>query len=461
MKYYAGYMRKIIGVTCMLVMALVLTFTLMSCGDDDVPPNNNGSESVSLGKITIVLTGINSDLSEFEVKMRNTSTGTLFTEKSDAKGNATFTLSPGIYEASTSMTRSDDAYQYNYNGSIGQITVNKGDNESVPLLLKESKISLQGSVIIKEVYCGGCPKDEGTDFFQFDKCIILYNNSSNSATLNNLCFGFVTPYNSDSSNKNYDDAGRLVYESENFIPAQNGIWYFPSTLFIAPYSQVVVNCQGAINNTPTYSQSVNYANANYYCMYDPESGYLNASYYPVPADVIPTSHYLKAVKYGQGNAWPLSVTSPALFIFQTKGTPPTAYANNPDNLWYSPGVQHTPVYACIKIPNAWIMDGIEVYTTAATDNHKRLTADIDASYVSLTNKLGHTLYRNVNKAATEALPENASKLVYDYTLGVGSSTDPSGIDAEASMKKGAHIIFMDTNNSSDDFHERQRCSLRN
>ena len=61
---------------------------------------------------------------------------------------------------------------------------------------------------------------------------------------------------------------------------------------------------------------------------------------------------------------------------------------------------------------------------------------------------------------TEALPENAGKLVYGYALGVDASTDPSGIDAEASMKRGAHIVYMDTNNSTADFHERQKCSLR-
>ena len=91
---------------------------------------------------------------------------------------------------------------------------------------------------------------------------------------------------------------------------------------------------------------------------------------------------------------------------------------------------------------------------------KRLTDDIDVGHVSLTNAQGHVLYRNVDKASTEALPENAGKLVYNYSLGVESSTDPSGINAEASMKNGAHIIFMDTNNSSVDFHERQKCSLR-
>lgn len=108
-----------------------------------------------------------------------------------------------------------------------------------------------------------------------------------------------------------------------------------------------------------------------------------------------------------------------------------------------------------------MLDGIEVFQTAKiADSQKRLTADIDAGFVGLTNQLGHTLYRNVDKEATEALPENAGKLVYDYALGVDDSTDPSGIDAEASMKNGAHIIYQDTNNSTNDFHERQKCSLR-
>jgi hypothetical protein len=84
-----------------------------------------------------------------------------------------------------------------------------------------------------------------------------------------------------------------------------------------------------------------------------------------------------------------------------------------------------------------------------------LTPIVDAGYVALTNQHGHTLYRNVDKTATEALPENSGRLVYGY------SADPSGIDAEASIRQGAHIVYMDTNNSSNDFHEREKCSLRN
>ena len=318
-------------------------------------------------------------------------------------------------------------------------------------------------IIIKEVYNGGCPMDEGTEFFQMDKCIILYNNCPQQAVVNNLCFAIAYPYNAEAGNINiiYGTDGKLVYEDEGFIPAQNGIWYYPHSLVIEPYSQVVINVHGAIDNTQTYSQSVNYANADYYCMYDPESGYSNTKYYPAPADVIPTSHYLKTVKYGQGNAWALSVTSPALFIFQPQGVSPVDFANNAENLWYAPGVAQTPVYSCIRVPNEWIIDAVEVFNAAAKDKcKKRLTADLDVGYVYLTNKLGHVLYRNVDKEMTESLSENSGRLVYNYALGVDGSTDPSGIDAEASIRNGAHIVFQDNDNSSEDFHERQKCSLR-
>ena len=62
--------------------------------------------------------------------------------------------------------------------------------------------------------------------------------------------------------------------------------------------------------------------------------------------------------------------------------------------------------------------------------------------------------------AVRALEEHEGKLVHHYQKGVDSSTDPSGIDAEASRKNGAHIIYQDTNNSTNDFHERQQCSLK-
>ena len=354
------------------------------------------------------------------------------------------------------ITKTDGTTETLLTADIQDITFTSDDD--LPVLPDENVDQL----IIKELYCGGCPKDEGTEVFHMDKCIILYNNCPQRIVANNLCIGFATPYNAEApNNQNVDANGELVYENDGFIPARNGFWYYPHSLVLEPFTQAVINVHGAIDNTQTYSQSVNYANADYYCMYDPESGYFNTMYYPTPSDVIPTNHYLRAVKYGMANSWPLSTTSPALFIFQPQGVTPVELGTNPDNLWYSPGDAHDDIHACVKVPTDWIIDGVDVFNSAKKEDcHKRLTAIVDAGYVYLTNKLGYSLYRNVDQEMTEALPENNGKLVRGYSMGADGTTDPSGIDAQASIANGAHIIYLDTNYSTDDFHERQKCSLR-
>lgn len=414
-------------------------------------------DDISLGQVTVSLLGLEGNTADFDVALRNTQTGSIFTTKTDETGKASFTATPGIYEASATGRYANEGMAYSFNGTAGQIVVRRDETVNVSITMKGIKRS---QVIIKELYNGGCLADDGMTKYQFDKYVILYNNSSQPASLTHLCFGFLTPYNAQSNNNNYDAEGRLTYEEENFTPVLDGIWYFPSTLVVEPYAQVVVNVHGAIDNSQSYSQSVNFATPDYYCMYDPESGYLNSKYYPTPSALIPSSHYLKAFRWSQSNAWPLSVSSPALLLFQTQGMSPAEYASQVENIWYDGGeVRQTK--QCLKIPNQWIVDAIEVFSSGYKDSSvKRLTADMDAGYVWLTNYQGHSLYRNVDQTATEALSENERKLVYGYVLGVDGSTDPSGIDAEASINNGAHIIYQDTNNSTNDFHERQICSLR-
>ena len=97
------------------------------------------------------------------------------------------------------------------------------------------------------------------------------------------------------------------------------------------------------------------------------------------------------------------------------------------------------------VPVEWVIDGIEVFrATYDAQNQKRLLPSVDAGHATFTSQLGYTLYRNVDKEATEALPENEGLLVYNYAGGTESeaegSTDPSGIDAEASIANGAHIM---------------------
>lgn len=350
-----------------------------------------------------------------------------------------------------------EGYSYIFNGIRSGITVTDAwtGSEVVEIALSESK---SGQLVIKELYVGGCPKDDDpSKFFQMDKYAVLYNNSSSRLELSNFCLGMVNPYNANASINDYVD-GKLSYADLNYIPAGQAIWYLPKQMVIEPYSGVVVAMNGAINHTTTYSQSVDLSSADYVC-YDIDV-FSHTSYYPAPSENIPTDNWFKAYKYGQGTGWALSQISPAFFVFSTKGKSPAEFASETD-YHYTAGKDGNIIYACAKVPTDWILDGIEVFNKKYEGlNQKRLTPSVDAGYVMTSHGKAYSLYRNVNKEATEALPENKGKLVYGYSEGVEGSTDPSGIDAEASIRNGAHIIYMDTNNSTNDFHQRSKASIK-
>jgi hypothetical protein len=396
---------------------------------------------------------------DVEIKLTN-STGSALDAKTDDAGRATFTVPAGIYEASATDVRRGTGESYIYSGIKSSINVTKSwtDTEVIELNLSESK---QGQIVIKELYVGGCQKDDGSGTFQYDKYVILYNNSDLPADLDNLCLGMVLPYNAHTTNNDYTN-GVLIYESEGWIPAGNGIWYFPDNVTLEPGKQIVIALTNAIDNTKTYSNSINFSNPEYYCTYD-IAVYPNTTYYPSPSEAIPTSHYLSAIFYGAGNAWPLSVSGPAFFIFATKDVSPVDFAGDANNTSYH-GSSVSAAQIRKKVPVDWVIDAIEVFTASSNDNKKRLTATVDAGQVYLTNAFGYTSYRNVDAEATKAIEGNEAKLVYNYDKGTDInekvSTDPSGIDAEASIKNGARIVYKDTNNSTNDFHQRKQASLR-
>lgn len=398
-----------------------------------------------------------------DVKASQTNGSGVFESTTNEEGIASFVLPAGIYNIVASGTYDNGGFHCIYNASRSGVIVGAHNLPQATLQVTESFKTFP--LVIKEVYCGGVMKDDQSAAFNYDKYITIYNNSAEDYTSENLAVTMAPGYNAEANTNSKLYTGDVYnYAATDFMPAFNGIWYFQGTLTIPAFSEIVVNIHGAIDNTQTVSNSVNFANADYYCMYDPEyegpgtnannKYYNNTSYYPAPADVIPTSHYLKTIKLGQGNAWGFSNVSPAVYIYETKGTSPKASAEDAANAWMHDGY-NTPAFGGCKVNRKWIVDGVEVWNSEKiSSSWKRLTDDIDAGHISFTSKQGHSVYRNVDKEATEALPENAGKLVYGY------GEDPSGIDAEASIKNGAHIFFADTNNSSNDFHEREKCALR-
>ncbi len=388
------------------------------------------------------------------IKVVLSNTQETFEANTTTEGIADFIISPGTYKALVSDKRAGNGYIYTYGITKNDIVISESWDSETPVDLELTE-TVSGQIIIKELYISGCQKDDGSGSYSDDQYVILYNNSDQTASLDNICLGTLSPYNSNSTSK-YMVEGVLNYLDEGWVPATSAIPYTQSAVSLEPGEEMVIALCGAIDHTQTYSNSVNLANSEYWVLYD-YGEQLTHKKYVAPDASIPTSQYLGIQKWGAGSGWAFSNSSPAFFICTTKGSTPEAYGSSTDNYTEEEGTRTK------KMDTDWILDGVEVFRSGY-ENYKRFPDGVDAGSIELTRKLGYTVYRNVDKAATEAITENAGKLVYNYAYGTEvdgvSSTDPSGIDAEASIANGARIIYMDTNNSSNDFHQRSQASLR-
>lgn len=441
-------------ISIMLSIVSCDLFSVAGIIDPDAPLN---MESIVEATFTICLNGQPYASEGKVVKVRDLNGSAIFEAVTDKNGKATMTLTAGIYEASASFQIKDNNATLLMNGLKSSIEISTYGSNDIEIDLVSSR---QSPLVIKEIYNGGCQKDDGSGSWDYDSYVILYNNSAQDVDASNICLTTVGMNSQGGEMDKFMTNGVLSFSKEGYIPAWQAVWKFNRKVIIPPYSQIVVVFFSAIDHTSTFANSVNLANAEYFAMYDPEIGFTHTKY-SVPSNLIPTDNYLKASRFDQteSNAWVISVSSPALFIFEKENV--HEYVTNIENHDKRAGV-----YGGAKIPFEWIVDGVEIFSRGMDeDNQKRFTDHIDAGNVQFTIRYGHSIYRNVDKEATEAIEENQGKLVYGYAGGTkdynatGGTTDPSGIDAEKSIAKGAKIVYKDTNNSSNDFHERNCASL--
>lgn len=434
------------------IYALCLSMMLLSyaCTKEEV---TSGYETVEVA-VQLLYPADAEQAAGVKINARSTA-GMGYEAATDADGKATFKLPVGIYEVSATDKRNTNGKSIVYSGSQSNLAVTTGNNAPVRLTMIESVIN---QIVIKELYSGGCQKNDGSGAYYYDKYVVLYNNSNDDAQLQHMCLAMALPYNATVNNSDMQN-GSLFYEAEGWIPAGLGYFYFPNSTVLKPGEQIVVAFNNANDNTNTYSNSIDLSNSEYYVTYAPEA-FTNTSYHPAPSANIPTNHYLPGFKYGTGNAWPLSNTSPAFFLFVPENMTPDEFAADASNISLYGG---SASQVRKKVPVEWVIDGMEIFKYGAANNSKRLTPAVDGGAVELNSTFGYSIYRNVDKSATEAIAANAGKIVYNYALGTtaqNGSTDPSGIDAEASIRLGARIIYADTNHSGNDFHQRAHASLK-
>ena len=350
-----------------------------------------------------------------EVRVEDMNTGSRYVSKTDTEGLATFTLPNGLYRVTLSGRSGSDVF----NASADKIAVSGSD---LTLRLKLS-ISKAGSIVIKELYCGGCKKLPQEGDYQADQYFILHNNDYQVQYLDSLCFGTLSPYNSTGSNPWVSEDGQLP----DFVPIIQAVWQFPGDgddFPLQPGEDAVVCLRGAIDHAAQYPLSVNLNKPDYFVCYN-STYFNNTAYHPAPGNLISQDRYLDVViKTGKANAYTMSLSSPAMVIFRAKGVSIQDFVVVPENVTPVPG---SVVDNVVKVPYEWVLDALEVFDGSSASNQKRLDASVDAGYVLQTDTfLGRSLMRHV--------------------------------DEEASATAGYEILA-DTNNSLNDFYETEKQSL--
>ncbi len=354
------------------------------------------------------------------VLVEDMNTGSGYSALTDARGEASFRLPNGLYRVNLRGRNGD----YVFNAAADKVVVSGGDKT----LKMRLAVSKAGSIVFKEIYCGGCKKLPQEGDYQADQYIILHNNNFETEYLDGICFGTLSPYNSTGSNpwisKDSETGESILPE---FVPIIQAVWQFPGDgddFPLAPGEDAVICLRGAIDHSAQYPLSVNLNKPDYFACYN-STYFSNTTYHPAPGDMISTERYLNVViKTGKANAYTLSINSPAVVIFKAKDISINEFVNNTENITEVPG---SGVDRVVKVPADWIMDAVEVFDARSTTNQKRLLPSLDAGYVMQTDTyLGHTLMRNV--------------------------------DDEASATAGYEVLA-DTNNSLNDFYESEKQSL--
>lgn len=357
---------------------------------------------------------------EADVLVEDMNNGSRYSGRTDMEGNAEFNLPDGLYRVNLSG-RADGMV---FNASADKVVLS-GGTRTLSLSISVSKA---GSIVIKEVYCGGCKKLPEEGNYQADQYIILHNNHFETCHLDGLCFGTLSPYNSMGSNPwitTDPETGESTLP--DFVPVIQAVWQFPGDgddFPLAPGEDAVVCLGGAIDHAAQYPLSVNLNKPDYFVCYN-TTYFPNTSYHPAPGSNVSVERYLDVViKMGKANAYTASISSPAIVLFRAEGVSIQNHVADPDNITPVPGSMSDNV---VKIPFEWIQDAVEVFDARSNDNKKRLVPSLDAGYVLQTDSfLGRSLMRRV--------------------------------DEEASAYSGYEVLA-DTNNSLNDFYETEKQSL--
>lgn len=405
-----------------ILFLLIASLNLVGCMKD--LKNDDFLDDAISSTISVSVTmpsGYNYSTENLTVKLTDPSSGLVFSGNTNKSGVATIKVAHGSYIATAETKQSTGKLIYIFNGTSQKISATPSDAKAVNATLPLNA-SKTGQIVIKEVYYGGCTNPaDGKTYSNKDQYIILYNNSEEVAYLDSLCIGVADPWLALTSGKTSPWVKAGSSELRDSVPNTLIGWMFPGTGKsnpLQPGAQAIVVLNG-INHKISCSTSVDLSKPGYWAMY-------NSILTPSQSAPQPGVNILNGFwKCGTSTSYIVAPQGPAVFIYTMGGKTPAKFVS--DTYTWKPG-QTSRNFDCLMVDKNLVLDGVECFRN--TTDTKRFRPEIDNGFTMVDGTgTSQSVIRKVDEAATVAA--------------------------------GGRIVYMDTNNSSNDFVKSLKPTLSN
>ena len=378
------------------VAALVMAALAASCQKDEVVP-----VAVSVVVDESALVDVPSPES-YTVNLTNLSTAEVMTAETENSTASFMSVVPGLYGVSVLATASDGGKSYNYSGSVSSVEISaEGQTIEVPVTVAESS-----ALVLKEIYyaCSG-------DYYIREQFYEVYNNSDATVYLDGLCIAEVDYYNQvDKAPYNFQ-----IENPQNYVFAGD-VWQIPGdgTSYPLQPGESAVIAQWATDHS---MESLNPGSA----IGDLSSAEFEAltGETTVGTTVITDNaainmeHPVMAYSLAQ---WLTSTGGATMVIFYPE------HELNSENMIAAEGLYG----GAREIPVEWILDGVNAVPDETMIQYKGLPDNIDAGAVWTGEAYcGKSIARKISETRDDG-----------------------------------RIVYMDTNNSSNDFEVMDKPEIR-
>ncbi len=340
------------------------------------------------------------------ISVTNLSTAETVTAQTE-NSTATFSVIPGLYSISASASASEDGVAFYYAGTLNSVNVS-ADNQTfdVPVSVSESS-----ALIIKELYF-----TNSGDYYIREQYCELYNNSDQVVYLDGLCIAETTKYYYDGQTPyNFE-----IENPENYVFTQY-VWQIPgngSEYPLGPGESAVIAQWATDHSLPELNP-------------DSAIGDLTSAEFEAltaettVGDVVitdnPAINMINPVSAYSRPQWMLTSSGPSMIIFYPEGE------LNSTNMIAATANGSSLYGGAREIPIEWVLDAVDVVDNETMIQYKKLPESLDAGVIWIEE--GAYCGKSISRKVGDTLEDG-------------------------------RVVYMDTNNTSNDFQVNDTPELR-